>query len=749
MTDSADIDSAMIEPTSEPLNDGPSPENLNEEKLTSTSTSDHLKTVEFPDKPAQSQQSKPQELPARPETRSNGAQSARGLRSEAAVNGRSPHSLPSRPDVPPVSNRAADQKRNDRPLHDLRDSRFADHRRSDRPSDYPRDTGTDRHGYRDMNRPPPSEAYRHERDAHWSGDKSRGPPPLDDRYGSSSRDGRPLPRDDRIDRVSRDRPHGDSHDTSRSDTAGRRSRDSSMAPPRPTMAPHPDRAGQVQDGNRGYSNSHGYDRPAHENDRFGSQRGSRAGSPSRRDDRPPRSDHSHRDDRTNTDSRRVEDHPSSRSRYDDSRPPTGPRTDRQPEPLQNSQSEKFRESFKSQSSNISSDPSSGRLSQDAPARSQESQYGRLNPDPPSGPRISNGAHGPAGRGGRSVSAVQPALQISTPQNSLPSPTTGERQTPTGPASGRAQQRGSTSFNRPPPASTSAPPTPAAESPDVAGVHPDRLKAIQKSAAAEPATNSRQAPPAAPVGPRGPSNAQPPSPVITGPRGNGPQSLSGNDRTRSDKRFAGLNNVLQQANSQPSPDRSSQGTSIRGRSTRSNNLPASPVTSGPPQRRDHPSPIDPRQDLFPNRPGGPETPHHDDDSTRGRNGNNGRDSDRRPPRRREDRSLSPRRQPNAGPPPHPPPSSSRDDHRAPRRNEEPRDHRGRGSGPQLSERDSRRSLRDEGKERGPRDEWSGTERRGDRDRRGSGGEMSGGGGSGRKRPRGQDDYGSEQGKRSRR
>ena len=735
-------------------------------KSTSELVAETNKQPPAAEKPLLASATKLQDLPPRPDVKQN-VPPSRSLRSESALNGRPSHSLPSRPDVIPSSNRGSDPKSIDRAIRDPRDSRVPDHRRGDRPGDFPRDA-PDRHGYRGFDHQP-SENYRHDRERpepRWAGDKpmTRGPP-VDDRYGANSRDSRPPPRDlprdsprdnprdDRSDRGGRDRSHTESHENPRSDPSGRRSRDSSMAAPRSSApVPHPDRVAAIQDASRSHPSSHGHDRGSpYDNEKHSSQRGSRNASPTRRDERSTRSDHLHRDDRPTIESRRGEES-IARSHHDDSRPPTGPRTNRPADSSSTSHGDKFRESFKSHSSSNAPSDNASRLSHDN--RSQESQYGRLNPDPPSGPRMANGVHSSAGRGGRAVSAVQPPLQVSTAPSSQPA--TQERQAPTGPASGRLPQRNSGQVSRQPLATTSAPPTPSAESPNVAGVHPDRLKAIQDSTG-DVAQPSRQAPVTAPAGPR--SNAQPPSEVTTAGRGGGPPMFSGNDRTRGDKRFAGLNNVLQQAGTQPSSERAVN-NSIRVRSTRSSNLDPSPTSTGPP-RRDHPGPTESfqpsRQELFPNRSGGGESnqPRDDESSRRVASSGNLRDSDRRPPRRRDerDRSRSPTRHPQ-GPTSHAPPppiGSGRDDTRGgPRRNDpELRSHRTtRNSGPPLppplSERDSRRSLRDDAA-RDRKDDWgsgpSPPERRDTRDRRDNGPpgpQIDMGVGNGRKRPRGMDD-----------
>ncbi|KAK4692109.1 THO complex subunit 2, partial [Lecanoromycetidae sp. Uapishka_2] len=216
----------------------------------------------------------------------------------------------------------------------------------------------------------------------------------------------------------------------------------------------------------------------------------------------------------------------------------------------------------------------------------ESQYGRLNSDNdiPSGPRLPNGNQPPS-RGGRNVSAPQPQINTQLPpsnsQPQVPASPIQERQIPSGPS--RGSPRKSAPFSQQP-ATTSAPSTPVVQTPETAGIHPDRLKALQGSGVISPEATSqpqgrvlRQPPPPvstmpAPGPPRGPNN-QLQSPIGPASNRGGPPTgpAISNDRNGRDKRFAGLQNVLQQVHQPNVLERSGQGASIRGRGGRANNL----------------------------------------------------------------------------------------------------------------------------------------------------------------------------------
>ena len=750
----------------------------------------------------------PQKAPPEQSISTTGTQNSVPSRPEVSRGGpnhhpgdRPPHSLPTRPESNHYRGNeyASNDRRGERPMpRDVRDSRYSDLSRS---SDIQRDRLSERHSSapyqrhhdRALDRPVDRPAFDdRDRLEAWDRDKnllSRGPP--DDRYSAShSRDTRPPARDDR-DRFARDKPHSDFIDSGRGPEGQGRSRDSSMAPPRPGISQPSDRAvvPQPQDLDRGHSMTHPDRRidSSRLDSHPGSARGSRTGSPARRDDpRPPRLDgHRERDDRHATDSRRPPDdtlRPHS-GRYDDSRPPTGPRG----ESGQQNPSDRFRETFRNQPNNTHlTDLNHGRLNQDVsvPVRQSE-QYGRLNAgtDIPSGPRLPNG-NAPAGRsGGRQTNnpqhintQLQPASQAS-----LPSPK--DRMTPTGPSSSRGgPPRNPTQFNRNPQAPSSTPQTPIAESPDMAGIHPDRIKAFQESEAisqlrhqqatsssthvgsqanSDPAVSSPSA------APRGPNSGQ--AQVTFGSSRQGPPTgpSLGGDRGRGDKRFANLQNIIQQSGGS-APQ--SQGTSIRGRGGRANNAInnhlTSPVTPGPPVAANTlPSG---RQDMFSARPdlkekpdlfsggsSGPGTPKSNEDDRRdGRDGrrDRARDEGERRPTRREGRSPVREAAVASGVIPPQIPPAGRGDERPTRRGDDFRRDQGRGGMPMNSHRDPppRRGSRDEILDRDRRvepmrrdmDEWNGDrrnagppvpERRDDRER-----DRRDMGSIGRKRGRGEED-----------
>ncbi|KAL4870581.1 hypothetical protein BDV12DRAFT_195304 [Aspergillus spectabilis] len=202
-------------------------------------------------------------------------------------------------------------------------------------------------------------------------------------------------------------------------------------------------------------------------------------------------------------------------------------------------------------------------------------------DVPSGPRNRTAS----GRGGRGPPGPPPAGPSSTGQ---PVP---DRPPPTGP--GRQGMR-----TDQPPAGPSAP---AAESLDTSGIHPDRLKAFQQTADSTPGSTSRDNPPGPPatiVPPSGPRGGLPsgPSPISrVPPTGSG---FAG-ERGRGDKRFAGINNMLQQSGG---PADRGPGPSIRGRGT--NRPPVAPPAPSPQSARSQTSGGDegPRAGLpAPSRP----------------------------------------------------------------------------------------------------------------------------------------------------
>lgn len=713
------------------------------------------------------------------------------LNRNSSNSGRIQHILPNRPEVqlPKPHERHIPDRPGDRVGRDGRDLRFLDHGRPERPGDFVRDRLPDRQSSAPMprvneriaDRPP---APNREREEGLWGNEREPYPRLgqDDRFGRPpERDLRPPSRGEWPERASRDRPPGPEpfHAPRVSETQARSSRDSSMAPPRLNVAQHPDRAGLIH----GLPHS---DRPAPFNGEFDRapeslrydsrdvrERTSRPPSPSRHDDRrltgPPPRFGERRDERSLFEDRRsTEDsshgHP---PRYEDPHPPTGPRGDRPPRSsLADSaaSNDRSKELLRPNPPVAPpADPNHGRLNQESSlsSRQQDPNYGRLNPGPeiPSGPR----GHNSVGRGGRNVSAPQPHTNSQQPQlapQTLPvSPSVPDRPPPTGPLSSRGGPRGPAQFSHPPSAPLSTPPTSAAAAPDTSGIHPDRLKVLQAQSpepSKPPQIQTRQpllsndhvpspisAPP--PSGPRG-SNHPPPSPVGPSPTSRGPPTgpSFGNDRTRGDKRFAGLQNMLQQAGAPNGPDRNGQGASIRGRGGRPNNINVqSPINSGPPTPSVvRPDPFPTRPDLFTGRPNGMPTsqteeeqsPSHGGRRVSGRDG--ARDGERRSGRHRGSRPHSEDRE-----------RRDHEDDRPPRRDEH-RERRG-GGGASRDERNGRRG-RDEGKDRDRRadsdrrdmEEWGdermrggGGERREQRDRRD-------GGGSGRKRGRGGEEGGGD-------
>ena len=623
------------------------------------------------------------------------ARSDMGRSTPNSTNSRTQHSLPTRPEaLPPRGN---DHRIPDRPgdhgVRELpRDNRHPEHGRNDRAAEPSRDRlperqavgsftrGYDRAGERPMS------SDRERTDSGWVLDKTvPGRSLVDDRYGgSNTRDSRPPTRDERLDRPSRDRVNGEPiYNARNTDLQGHASRDSPMAPPRSNIPQHPDRAALIHSGQepeRGNgitNNSERRSDPARYDGHPRVERGPRPPSPLRRDDRrPPRYD-SRNEDRSLGDRRRLlgDATHSHSSRYEEPHPPTAPRVDRPSAIITSGLNGRAREIIRPTAPAAPpADPNHGRLNHDSSGNTgqAESQYGRLNPgsDVPSGPRLPNGTHPPSNRDGRNVSAPEPHISTQQTQTAsnhqLPSPPMPDRQAPTGPASTRGGTRSSTQFSRLPSLPSSAPQTPATETPDISGIHPDRLKTIQRSEALQPsntlsqgaasrATNqqidssvsAQQQPPA---GPRAPNNQQPPSPVGPSPSNRNPPTGpsfggGGGGRGRGDKRFADIQNVLQQAGSGPNgPDtRSGQGASIRGRGGRNNNAnsnaPATtgsaPPTQGPGGRPDplmgRPDSFPARPDLFAGRGSGASTPqqHGDEEQAYGRGGrrDSGRDSGR--------------------------------------------------------------------------------------------------------------------------
>lgn len=769
---------------------------------------------------------RPPSIPPRPVTERSS--------SVNAVNSRLPHTLPNRPE-PPYSRKSDNrmpERVADRGLRDhSRDMHHHDRNGVDKPLDLMHERPAERHtsGGQPRGHEVPNERnYNTERNrtsSGWGGDYPPGRLSADERHGSvNNRESRPPPlQDERKEWSSRVRSFGESSNfPGAPGTQGPPLRDQAMAPPRSTIPQHPDRAALIhggQDRDKASFNHPHSDR-RHEGNRYdrhaSSERSSRGPSPSRHEDRrPPRHDGRHDDRQPNDMHQIANDIPHGHAaRYEGNRLPTGPRTDRI---AAQGSHDRFRESPKNAPTVSPANEQNRRLIQDSnySNRQQESQYGRLNPGPelatsrantgsdvPSGPRLPNGNNAPAMRAnGRSFSGAH--SQGSPQQAQHPSAIASnvlpmqDRQAPTGPSS-----RGPPRNSLPAPridTAQSASTTQSTESPDTAGVHPDRLRAIQGAANSLPSnvpqsSNTMGRPPRPPLppvsvpppmanrpphgqlgspggptlSPAGPMSAtMGPSPTGRGPP-TGPSSVT--DRSRGDRRmFAGLQNVLQQAGSPNAPERSSQGASIRGRGGRANNMPMhSPSMSGPP------TPSMPRfeqrgGDLLINRNGGPLAPSEDDgaynhgarrgpprDATRDFSRDLARDGERemvrdsekerelmrdeaREGERRSGRlrsSRDPSRDPGHGPV-----MPLRDNDRPPRRD----DVRDRGSGrqpmPPSSERDTRRPPRGDEQRRAESDrremeEW-GPDRRGGMDRRDDRDRREGGGG-GRKRGRTGDD-----------
>lgn len=675
------------------------------------------------------------------------------------VNDRIPYNLPSRPE-PPIS-KIDDQRISERPgdrvPHDHgRDSRFTERGRSDRGVDASRDRLQDRsmpgsyiRGY-DQNTERPHILDRNRLESAWGDEKTLANwSSSDDRHNGVRRDSRAPSRDGRAELSQRDRPFPEtSHHLPRSEFPGQPPREQTMAPPRSNVPQH----------SNAPLGSHHSDRRL-ESSRYesfsNSGRSSRGGSPSRNEDRRSLRHEARHDDRPPVDSRRPPDASShsQASRYENPNLPTGPRTDRSAANGAATSSDKFRDSMTVTSSAMPGlNANLGRLNPDQGHhhRQEESQYGRLNsgPEIPSGPRLSNGVHLPPPRGVSASAATlprnsHPASTVST--QALPPPLHIPDKQAVGGISTRSATRAASHFQWQD-STSSAPPTPLKDSPDTAGVHPDRLKAIQESgnpSAGDEASNPGSIrylpapPPHSTVsgGVRGPAqqaaSAVGPSPVNRGPP-TGPSFVA--DRNRGDKRFAGLQHVLQQANSPNGAERAGQGASIRGRGGRASHLheqSASSNLGAPLSSVGRAEAFAPRGDLFAGRSGGPSTPPNEDDGGYGRNTRrggvreNGREGERRSERHRGNRSHSRERGSHAA-------SSVREEDMAGRRE----DGRDRVGGRAPMEREMRRPGRDDvirerrGEfDRGEMAEWARDER--ERDRRD-------GGASGRKRARGGED-----------
>ncbi|KAI9842325.1 MAG: THO complex subunit 2 [Sclerophora amabilis] len=632
--------------------------------------------------------------------------------------GRPQHALPSRPEPYPKggTDRRLIERHEER--RDTWDQRQHEQARSERPGDHSRDHSYERRpnppplhrGHeRGSDRPPPSDWDR--RNPSWGGEREApGRVISEEHYNRSSYDHRNGTKPGEWnDRPSRDRLSSAEVPNGARPPSYQRplSRDGPMPPPRAHVPPHPDRAPYAE-GDQGRRPDQG----RLERDNW-KGRSSRPQSPRAPDERGGAAQHiraeSRRDERSRTDDRAASaDHSAvGQPRGEDSRPPTGPRGERPPrQPAPESAPRELDRSRDLFNSNLAPPPRPQdhdyeRTDQDyrSASRQQDPNYGRLNsgPEVPSGPRRNV-------RGGRNAPLPQPHINNRPPEintsREMPSPSLPERQPPTGPSSSRNHARSGSSqieHSIPTPGSSaSAPQTPAAESVsnDLVGVHPDRLKEIQNTPTsltfsrppaptAESVKQQTHPPPpvaSAPSGPRGPHHP-PVSPV--GPSLNsripptGPASAS--DRSRGDKRFAGIQNVLQQAGSSTGSDKSDRGASIRGRGGRSGGVNPHSPPSGPP------TPVLARPDLALGRmnelPGAPIT---DDRSfSRGdRPYESGRDAEsRRSGRHGSSRSHSHDREP-----------SRRNEDRFSKRDEY-RDRRGGGSsggGDMRQERDLRRS-----------------------------------------------------------
>ncbi|KAL8743285.1 MAG: hypothetical protein Q9190_004345 [Brigantiaea leucoxantha] len=631
-------------------------------------------------------------MPPRPEVARN--------TSSPSTNGRALHSLPNRPEP----TRPGLHRTLDRPQRDFsREPRTQDRFQMDRSGEDVRDRMTDRHGSSSYLRPNEKPAERVQTgtrdrpDSSWHDTRAiQGRVGFEDRRnGPLLGNSRPAGRDERQDRFPRERQSLEQFPSRDSNFTPPANREIAMPPPRSNIPQHPDRAALIHDSSnseRPTANQQ-YERRT-DNSKHeiytSAERGSRGPSPARSDDRRP-SRYENRNDFRREERQGFDDRYNAQdlnqahsSRYGDGPPPAGPRTDRVGNLAHPGPSDRFRDSMKLSSAVPPIDLNHGRLNQDSSyASRQADQYVQRSSNSgqelPSGPRVPNGNHPPSNRNPRDSNVPQQnqstqshGASIKNPP--LPSPLM-DKQTPTGPATNRPPHRDTGSSNHQDASTASTPSTPVAESPDTAGIHPDRLKAFpglgsppnlngatNQGNMGRPPLRQQTAPPPPPPAlsvppPRGPANHQlPQSPLGPSPINRGPPTgpSFGNDRGRGDKRFAGLQGVLQQSNAPNGPDRSGQGASIRGRGGRPNNvnLP-SPSTSGPPapsgSRMD---PYPSRQDLFAGRTNGPpaqqsaeEEPAFSHDNRRGglrEAGREGpRDPERRSTRHRGSRSQSPR------------------------------------------------------------------------------------------------------------
>ena len=735
-------------------------------------------------------------IPARPDISRGASNNFASGRSQHALPSRPPEMPLSRPGEHRTPDRLGDRMGRDNP----RDQRNVEYGRFERNGDSMKDRFSGRHASgsltRAFERPPDRQPVSdHNRmDVGRAGEKSLSlnatSEPRQDII--NAREQRSYPREDRSERASRDTPHDHANERSQ-DLHTQTSRPSVMAPPRVQIPEHPARAALIHglpEPDRRIHLTNGLDSRSETSryeERPKSEKNSRAPSPNRYEDRrTPRYD-DRREDRPGLDGRRAAKDVTQAHipRHENTTLPTGPRSDR-PGPMNPlNADERYRESWKAASSAPPPpvDLNHGRLNQDSengtrqqgsqqsrsaaeynshsrhldqhtnrPSdhtdfRQQPIQHTRQGSDVPSGPRLPNGN---STRGGRNFSAQTHvnAQQFHTNTSAVPSPGGPDRHAPTGPSAPRAAVAIKNTAQVPLSSSAmSAPITPVGEAPDTTGIHPERLRAIQgtvsntlpgQTLSAEGVRHELpQLSTIAPGAPKG-SNMPPPSPGIVSPSNRFPPTgPSSQDRGRGDKRFAGIQNMLQQSSVPNGHERNGQGASIRGRGGRMNslNMP-SPTMSDSPAGAGRGDSFAPRSDLFVGRSSGPPMPQHgnpqlaeDHSGVRGgyRGGpvNDLRDGERRSGRHGSSRSHSRDRYNGSQLPP-------RGDERRPAR-DEPHDHQ---RGAPDMERDSRRPIRDDYKDR---------ERRADTDRRGPedwNGERRGGperserdrrdGGSGRKR-----------------
>ncbi|KAI9793668.1 MAG: THO complex subunit 2 [Peltula sp. TS41687] len=678
------------------------------------------------------------------------------------ASGQTQHSLPKRPETlpPPISRngdwRAPDRSNTgDRSARDNRDGPLAESGRSERPMEPSREYKGDRRTSGASNGP-----RRQERSSDGPGIIERSRTELGraeeknpasssqvDRFNAShNRDARPPdPKGNWNGTSNRDRPGpNDSVNHMRTAEAAPPARNTSMAPPRANTAAHNDRNASVNN-EMDRRESRTQDR----NDRR--ERPSRPSSSTRGDERRSSGTEGRYENRRDDHQHVNERHPSTEhestrpARHEPTHPPTGPRVDRSfrisGQDNSNSAFDRPRDLF-SQSAPPITQPvelNQGRLNQDSgfATRQPDPNYGRLNPTPeiPSGPR----RNVPGRVGSRTASAVShpsPTVQMDG-RNQLPPHSLHQERSGLSSNSRVGHRSDSGQLDYPQSGHSTAPQTPVTESVpnDLAGVHPDRLKSLQRANEA-PSNYGRPTAPhietatpttsntynnvqstSPPSGPRGSQQQQLPSPVGPSPVARHPPTgpASVNDRNRGDKRFAGIQTVLQQAGSSSAgtPERSAneRGTNIRGRASRSNTngIGAPSPHSGPP------TPVNGRSDYSFSRPnnamiGTPEEDSRSVTATNSRNGRTRDDDNRdggvdlmrgRPGRYRSSRSQSPHRGEHGNNNSRREREREHDRDRVPRRDDH-RDHRSGGTGPGRD--DNRRGgVRDDlGRDRDRRD-----------------------------------------------